>query len=82
MVQEDPRPGLQLPQRVRPLDARDDGGQKTDEPRLLDGNGGLLPTGGTPEYIEYDVYEELDFSVFNFDFSDSTGGDDWPIGGE
>lgn len=33
----------------------------------LDGNGRQLAVGGTPVYLDYDIYEEADFSALNFD---------------
>ncbi|WP_145952325.1 hypothetical protein [Paludisphaera borealis] len=36
------------------------------DPSLLDGSGGLLADGADPVYREFEPYEAIDFSIFNF----------------
>lgn len=52
---------------------QDGDGQRVDEPKLLDGSGGKLASGGTPVYLSLDVYPAVDFSAFNIDFSKCLG---------
>lgn len=48
-------------------------GQKVDEPVPLNGSGARLPVGGTAVFLEFDVYEEADFSALGFDFAAAPG---------
>lgn len=54
------------------------GGQKVESPKPLDGDGRPLPEGEDYVFLEFKVYEELDFNAaFGFDFAGSTGGEGW-----
>ena len=48
-------------------------GQPPSEPMLLNGSGGILAVGGTPAFVNYDVYPTADFSVFGFNFVGAPG---------
>jgi hypothetical protein len=48
-------------------------GQPVSEPVLLDGSGGQLPDGDMPVYLEFDIYDEINFSDFGFDFTNVPG---------
>jgi hypothetical protein len=43
-----------------------DSGEKISEPVMLDGSGQVLPSGGTPVYGAYEIYNILPFTVFVF----------------
>lgn len=48
-------------------------GKEVSEPVPLDGSGHQLATGGTPVTLSFDVYSDVDFSVFNIDLSARLG---------
>lgn len=48
-------------------------GQPLHEPSLLDGSGKKLATGGTPVFLEFDVYTALDWSALNLDLDTRLG---------
>lgn len=48
-------------------------GQTANEPRLLDGSGGVLTTGSSPVALAFQTIPALDFSAFNLDFSAALG---------
>jgi hypothetical protein len=52
----------------------DSKGQPLGEPTLLNGSGQeLSPIGSTPVYLDFDVYDEIDFGVFNIDLTKCVG---------
>lgn len=51
----------------------DSEGQPISEPKLLDGLGEELTDGDPPVTLEFRVYPDADFSVFNIDFSQALG---------
>jgi hypothetical protein len=52
----------------------DDQGQPISDPAKLDGSGHQLPSNGTPVFLEFDVYDEVNFgTAFHFDFSNVPG---------
>jgi hypothetical protein len=53
--------------------AHDENGQPATSPVLLDGNGGQLEVGDSPVYLEYQVYQEIDFGPLNLNFSGAPG---------
>lgn len=48
-------------------------GQPISDPVALDGNGQRLPVNGTPVALEFDVFDEADWSVLNIDLSTRLG---------
>ena len=48
-------------------------GHPLKEPTLLDGSGHQLASGGTPVYIEADVYSAIDWNPLNIDFTSRLG---------
>lgn len=48
-------------------------GQPPSEPALLDGSGGELAVGGTPVFLTFKGYKEVDFSPLSLDISTSLG---------
>ena len=48
-------------------------GQDLGEPQKLDGSGHRLAATAAPVFLEFDVYEETDFGLFNIDISKAIG---------
>jgi len=48
-------------------------GQKLDDPALLDGSGYPLAPGADPVFLAFEVYEAIDFSIFNLDLATALG---------
>lgn len=42
-------------------------GQPVSEPKLLDGNGNVLPVNGQPHFIDFDVCEQVNFGALNLE---------------
>lgn len=51
----------------------DEKGQSVSSPVLLDGAGSQLTTGNDPVFLEFELCPESDFSLLNFDFTNSPG---------
>jgi len=58
------------PNRVKLLDKD---GQPYSEPVLLNGSGEINPTNAAAVFLEFDVYPEVDFAIFNMDLSKALG---------
>lgn len=48
-------------------------GQPTQEAQLLDGSGKVLPSGGEPFYLSFEIYDTIDFDPLELDFTTRLG---------